>query len=168
MKAANRKGVNNMYCVGDGVVVKDNRVDPSRLKIGMKGRIIVINEHFMLVRFSELGYPIMFAHAEFFATFKKYEKKERVWTAWEYYPNGCDFINANDKLIKNSFDDADVYVRNNGKRVQVRDEKTLITAEASCNDCDEFDLQTGIELATARLSIKLTQRSIQDRISEME
>lgn len=154
-----------MFAVGDRVIVKDNKADSTRLKIGMTGTLYMINEHFIVVKIDELSdLQLMFAPAEFFATFKKCEeKKERVWTKWET-TNTCEFIDARDLTVDYTYTEA----RHNGKRVQVKDTYTQIIAEASCHDEDPFDFNTGIDIALARLSMKLTEHTLQEKIRNME
>lgn len=158
-----------MFAIGDRVVVKDNKADPTRLKIGMIGTLYMINEHFVIVKIDELSeLNLMFAPAEFFSTFDKYEEKTvRKWTEWEVLGTlYCEFLDARSLEI----DYTGISVRHNGKRVQVRVAllNTGITAEASCHDDDEFDFDTGVEIALARLSMKLTEYTLQKKIEEMK
>ena len=149
-----------MYTVRDMVVVKDNKVDRTRLKIGMKGTLVMLNEHFALVRFDGMDSNIMFAPYEFFQSFKKVE--ERVWTEWRKMTNySCPFINA--RTLGTGV--VQVYARDNGKKIQVR---TLdgLKAEASCNELDTFNFDTGMSIALARLSMKLTNRTLEWKIRD--
>lgn len=156
-----------MFIIGDRVVVKDNKADPTRLKVGMAGTLYMINEHYIIVKIDELSeLNLMFAPAEFFLTFEKYkEETVRGWTKWEVAGTlYCEFLDARSLEI----DYIGISTRQNGKRVQVRALHTGITAEASCHNDDEFDFDTGVEIALARLSMKLTEYTLQKKIEEME
>ena len=70
---------------------------------------------------------------------------------------------------------ADIYrvpikSRTNGKIVEIRtnwDYKPNIKAKASCSKNDEFDFDTGFDIADGRLQIKLLQKELQDKIDEL-
>ena len=57
-----------------------------------------------------------------------------------------------------------------GKIVEIRtnwDYKPNIKAKASCSKNDEFDFDTGFDIADGRLQIKLLQKELQDKIDEL-
>lgn len=168
MKVVVEKGENNMFANGDRVVVKDNKADPTRLKVGTTGTLCMINEHFVVVKIDGLGgLNLMFAPAEFFLTFEKYkEKTVREWTKWEVADGlCCEFLDARSLEIDCTIN---ILTRQNGKRVQVRALHNGITAEASCHNDDEFDFDTGVDIALARLSVKMTEYTLREKIRNME
>ena len=79
---------------------------------------------------------------------EKKEKKvpKRIWSEWEY--NELPYA------------DLDVYIY----RVPI---KSNIKAKASCSKNDEFDFDTGFDIADGRLQIKLLQKELQDMIDEL-
>ena len=163
-KAVTKKGVNNMFIKGDKIVVVNNKADTTRLKNGMTGTILDITTHFVIVKLEDIIINLMFAPAEFFETFDKVKKRE--WSEWKYSHYICEYYSA----VTNSIHANRVWVRNNGKTVQVRYcyAGEYVTSEAKCSKYDEFDLNIGIEIALARLSQKLTQSTLEKRIENME
>lgn len=160
-----KKGDNNMFIKGDKIAVVNNKADTTRLKNGMAGTLLEITPHFVIVKLEGIATNLMFAPAEFFDTFDKVKKRE--WSNWEYAHVSCPYYNACTKTIGRI---SNVKVRNNGKTVQLHYDRAscqTITAEANCNDCDEFNLDTGIEITLARLSQKLTQYTLDKKIEHM-
>ena len=160
-----KKGDNNMFIKGDKIAVVNNKADTTRLKNGMAGTLLEITPHFVIVKLEGIATNLMFAPAEFFDTFDKVKKRE--WSNWEYAHVSCPYYNAHAKTIVRT---NAVVMRNNGKTVQLRHDWAVgqtVVAEANCNDCDEFNLDTGIEIALARLSQKLTQHTLDKKIEYM-
>lgn len=160
------KGVNNMFVRGDKVIVVNNKADTTRLKVGMEGVIRDITPHFVIIKLEDAQFNLMFAPAEFFETFDSPKKRE--WSKWTACRNRIGYYNANyNSIVKTA---SQIEVRHNGKTVEVRCkiERDYIKAQANCSKYDNFDFNTGYEIALARLSQKLTQYSLEKRIEKME
>lgn len=87
-------------------------------------------------------------------------KPKRVWTNWKIVKFTCPDING----------EPDYYYglcRHNGKKVQVKIEAWNLIAEASCHYDDEFDFQTGLDLATKRLAVKILDYKVEAMAKEM-
>ena len=81
-----------------------------------------------------------------------FEAEKPAWTKWKYY-----------RGINSSYFIENIYVRNNGRKVQVRMryKGKNITAEASCSPQDRFDEKVGAKLAFFRLMGKI-YKAIED------
>lgn len=85
------------------------------------------------------------------------EKVKREWSEWKscFYDFDFDYRAYGLKIIDSIF--GDLWYRDNGKRIQIKttmgDE--TISASATCCDNDEFDFETGLELAIKRLLPKI-------------
>lgn len=94
---------------------------------------------------------------------KYFEKVEtpvkRIWSKWNVMYNN-DFIDINGK--KRGFL---YYVRDNGKKVQVRCD--LFKAEATCCKDDTFDFDKGLNLAKKRLIVKLLNNQVNEIAKSM-
>lgn len=94
------------------------------------------------------------------------KKPKRTWSDWKY-----------DTFVYYNFGGTSYTVpvkyRNNGKVVDLRtdycelENREIIKTKASCNKNDRFNLETGLDIADARLQIKLMQKDLQDMIDEM-
>jgi len=113
-----------------------------------------INEHGFIFSDGEtIGYS-SYEYADYFEVIT--EEKKSVWTEWEYYdtlginPTGDD-LDPEDYILFN------VYERCNGRKVQLETPfgNKMIRAEASCSPQDKFDEESGIRLATVRLTAKI-------------
>lgn len=85
------------------------------------------------------------------------EKVKREWSEWKQCLYDFDFdCRAYGLKISDSIF-GDLWYRDNGKRIQIK--TTMgdknIRASATCCDNDEFDLETGLELAIKRLLPKV-------------
>lgn len=127
-----------------------------------------------VITFKFGGYHIgCMSYDEFEKYFENYNdvkpKKvsKRKWSDWEY-----------DTFIYYDFSGKNhtvpVRFRTNGKIVDLRtdwdnvsEHRPNLRAKASCNKNDKFDFDAGLDLADARMQIKLMQRDLEDMIDEM-
>lgn len=95
---------------------------------------------------------------------KKEDPKKRTWSDWEY-----DWFYFFDL-------DGDGYVapikfRENGKIVEMRtnyNDRENVKVRAFCNlKYDEFDFDKGLDVANARMTIKLLQKELDEMIAKM-
>ena len=109
------------------------------------------------------------SYDEFERYFTHYEEKKekkvpkRTWTEWE-----CNIFPYAD-LSANCYN-VPIKSRTNGKIVEIRtdwEDEPNIKAKASCSKNDEFDFDTGFEIADGRLQINLLQKELQDMIDEL-
>ena len=102
-----------------------------------------------------------------FDEYKKYfelvEEKEpikRVWSEWKSYylqfydPDGYDV-------------ELDAYVRENGKRVQIKLTDESLKASATCRNNDKFSFEKGINLAERRLIVKYLAREVKEYVNSI-
>lgn len=100
--------------------------------------------------------------------YKKYfedvlPKAKREWSEW--LPTYCTFVDLDGQSIS-----LDIYFRENGKKTQVKyplDIEHFIQAESTCHNCDEFDEDKGVDLATKRLIVKYLDRQVKEFASVM-
>lgn len=107
--------------------------------------------------------------------FKVVEEKEetktpkRIWTEWKY--DWFYYFNLNGEEYS-----VPIKYRDNGKTVELRtnwkakeNEKEIanIKTKASCSKYDQFDFEKGLDLADARMTIKLLQKEISENIEKM-
>ena len=97
-----------------------------------------------------------------FDEYKKYfelvEEKEsikRTWSKWEPYHS--QFYDPDGYNI-----DLDAFVRENGKRVQIKLADESLKARATCRNDDEFSFKKGVDLAERRLIVKYLSREVQE------
>ena len=109
------------------------------------------------------------SYDEFERYFVHYEEKKekkvhkRIWSEWEY--DELPYADLGADIYK-----VPIKSRTNGKIVEIRtnwDYKPNIKAKASCSKNDEFDFDTGFDIADGRLQIKLLQKELQDKIDEL-
>ena len=109
------------------------------------------------------------SYDEFERYFTHYEEKKekkvpkRRWSEWE-----CNIFPYAD-LSANCYN-VPIKSRTNGKIVEIRtdwEDEPNIKAKASCSKHDEFDFDTGFDIADGRLQIKLLQKELQDMIDEL-
>lgn len=104
---------------------------------------------------------------------EKEEKKaqKRTWSEWEYdwfyYFN----LDGEEYIVPVKFRDngKTVELRTNWKTGKNEDGKETINlkVKASCSKFDEFDFETGLNLADSRMTIKLLQRELDEIIESM-
>ena len=97
-----------------------------------------------------------------FDEYKKYfelvEEKEsikRTWSKWEPYHS--QFYDPDGYNI-----DLDAFVRENGKRVQIKLADESLKARATCRNDDEFSFKKGLDLAERRLIVKYLSREVNE------
>ena len=97
-----------------------------------------------------------------FDEYKKYfelvEEKEsikRTWSKWEPYHS--QFYDPDGYNI-----DLDAFVRENGKRVQIKLADESLKARATCRNDDEFSFKKGLDLAERRLIVKYLSREVKE------
>lgn len=97
------------------------------------------------------------------------EKARREWTEWKCCLYDYDFEGrAYGLTIRDSICE-DLWYRDNGKRIQVRTKigGKDIKASATCCENDEFDFETGLELALKRLFPKILAYLVERDAKEM-
>ena len=87
-------------------------------------------------------------------------KPKRIWTNWKIVKFICPDIIGRPVSYYG-------LCRHNGKKVQVKIEAWNLRAEASCHYDDEFDFQTGLDLATKRLAVKILDYKVETMAKEM-
>lgn len=87
-------------------------------------------------------------------------KPKRVWTSWEKI--NFTYYDINGKIFSRCG-----FARHNTKRVQVKFPAYKLRTEASCHCEDSFNYQTGLELATKRLIVKILNYEIEKVAKEM-
>ena len=114
---------------------------------------------------------------EFNVYFKTYEEKEteevkkpkREWSEWEYDWFYYFDLEGDEYVVPVKF-------RTNGKKVELRtnwtrkvDGKEVVNlkTKASCSSYDVFSFEDGLNLADARMTIKLLQKELDDWIDSM-
>ena len=79
-------------------------------------------------------------------------------------------------LANGTFDhhNSNIKYRNNGKTVQLRtnwknatEDKPNLRVKASCNKNDDFNFETGLDIADYRMQIKYLQRKLEDMLDRM-
>lgn len=97
-----------------------------------------------------------------FNEYKKYfelvEEKEsikRTWSKWKPYHS--QFYDPDGYNI-----DLDAFVRENGKRVQIKLADESLKARATCRNDDEFSFKKGLDLAERRLIVKYLSREVKE------
>lgn len=105
------------------------------------------------------------SYGEYKEYFKEYIEPipiKREWSEWK---------NANIKYtnIKNTIVNLPIQFRDNGLRVQVRTnyEKDNLSAKSSCFKTDIFNLGKGLDLAVARLILKVLKNEVNIMASNM-
>ena len=95
---------------------------------------------------------------------KKYKRK---WSNWEYNTYIYYDFSGNSHTVP-------VKYRNNGKTVQLRtnwknvtEDKPNLRVKASCNKNDDFNFNTGLDIADYRMQIKYLQRLLEDELDDM-
>ena len=105
----------------------------------------------------------------FLKYFKVYEEDEKVkkpkreWNEWEYDWLYYFDLNGNERIVPVKF-------RDNGKKVELCTnwkDTTNIKTKASCSKYDEFNVDLGLDIADARMTIKLLQKELDDWIDSM-
>lgn len=102
---------------------------------------------------------------------KKVEKPKREWSEWEYDWFYYFDLEGKEYIVPVKF-------RTNGKIVELRtnwkagineDGKEIVNIKtrAFCNKCDEFNFEEGLNLADARMTIKLLQKELDEMIENM-
>lgn len=134
----------------------------SNVEVGTIYNVINLTRHGMTL-ISEDKITIMFiTYNEFGNCFVECVK--RKWSEWEkdlftYYDFSGERYNV------------PVKIRENGKTVQLRtnwENKDNIKVKASCNKTDNFDLDTGIEIADRRMQIKLMERELEKMLDKLD
>jgi hypothetical protein len=116
-----------------GDVIKQVKRLPGADYVGTKFKIIGIDQHSRITLTNDIIGTGIISYDEYKECFEKITtnlKPELSWTTWMRYKN-------------------DIFYRTNGKRVEVKGLKKK--ASCSCHPDNKFDIQFGIELATARL-----------------
>ena len=97
-----------------------------------------------------------------FNEYKKYfelvEEKgsiKRTWSKWK--PWRSQFYDTDGYNI-----DLDTFVRENGKRVQIKLADESLKARATCRNDDEFSFEKGLDLAERRLIVKYLSREVKE------
>lgn len=97
------------------------------------------------------------SYNEFEKYFELVQETKREWSPWK--TERLFYENLNGYHVSTT-----IYYRNNGKKVQVKYtfNETVVRAEASCHNEDEFSLNKGLRLAKYRLTMKLLQKELVD------
>lgn len=128
------------------------------IKVGEVCEVINMSENGSIqFRFGTSHMGIM-TFGEFKEYFKLHEEKKepkRIWTPWIMKS----FCYRN---IRRGLDAVLIEYRHNGKTIQVRTKgpKGKLQAKASCCKEDKFDFEKGLDLALARLNIKILTEEV--------
>lgn len=142
-------------------------------KVGEICEVVKVNEDAVITFKCSLGYGCMsydeldkyFVVEEFNNT--KPKKYKRKWSNWEYNTYIYYDFSGNSHTVP-------VKYRNNGKTVQLRtnwknvtEDKPNLRVKASCNKNDDFNFNTGLDIADYRMQIKYLQRKLEDMLDRM-
>lgn len=119
------------------------------LKVGDYFKVLNVTEDGVILLQSKTSKGFI-SHSEFKKYFAEVEPP-RTWSKWSNCRD-IDLISEGEK-IKSEF-------RSNGKRVEVRTRDLVdgvIVGYSCCHENDNFDLIKGVELAHARLKLKLLE-----------
>ena len=114
------------------------------------------NYHLGCMSYDEFG--------KYFIHYKETKKTpKRKWSNWE--KDMFIYFGINGKKTVTP-----VKYRNNGKILDLRtdwDDKPNLRAKAFCNKTDEFDSEIGLDIADARMQIKLMKKELEDLIDTL-
>lgn len=102
---------------------------------------------------------------------KEVEKPKREWSEWEYDWFYYFDLEGDEYVVPVKF-------RTNGKKIELstnwktginEDGKEIVNikTKASCSKYDEFDFEEGLNIADARMTIKLLQKELDEWIERM-
>ena len=117
-------------------------------------------------RFGEGRHLGCMSYDEYGKYFKEYEKPNKInkkpWTKWEKTNLFYFDMDAQKACVP-------IKYRYNGYRVQLQTDykENNLKARASCHSTDTFDLETGLDLASARLVVKLLNREVENMAKAM-
>lgn len=139
-------------------------------KVGEVCEVIKVTENLVIFFKCSMGIAAI-SYDEFERCFTLCEeehekvKKVRTWSEWKYE----DFVYVNldlDEFI------VPMKFRTNGKVVDLRtnykNNEKNIKVKASCNKYDQFDYDKGVEIADARMFIKLLEKELEEKIDDLD
>lgn len=125
--------------------------------------IDVSQEGFISFKFGDRHLGCM-SYDEFQRYFILVEEKKREWSEWEKRYISIGSINKENMLCY-------VYVRNNGKTIQMKTKDKyngkLLRVKSVCCDDDKFCYEKGLELVEVRMMVKLLKHQAKELAASM-
>lgn len=143
-------------------------------KVGEICEVVKVNEDAVITFKCSIGYGCMsydeldrYFEVEGANVSKEKKKPKREWSDWKYNTYIYYDFSGNSHTVP-------VKYRNNGKTVQLRtnwknatEDKPNLRVKASCNKNDDFNFETGLDIADYRMQIKYLQRKLEDMLDRM-
>ena len=138
-------------------------------KIGEICEVVKINEDAVITFKCSLGmgcmsYDELDRYFEICDNTRVNKKSKRMWTNW--IDDIWVYFDKDGRNYK-----VPVKYRNNGKQVQLRTNwnyEENIRVKASCNKTDEFDFETGLDIADHRMQIKILERDLEEYLDSLD